>query len=261
VREEALHGGLVDAGFDTGQVKRRTAQSGDVVVRPAPPAAAALHRHLQALVDAGFDGAPRPVRLAGDQETLTFVAGEVAVEPFPGWSRADAALRSVGALLRRLHDAPVGVPADAAWPTEFADPEGGPVLCHNDPAQENVVFRDGEAVALIDFDFAAPGRPVWDLALAAWYWVPMTEAEDGVAAARRLRILADGYGLSDPDRRVLPRLIAQATTKQHEFVDSRVAAGDPVFTRLDADLDPERWAKTRAWQEQHRVTFLDALLI
>jgi aminoglycoside phosphotransferase (APT) family kinase protein len=257
VTEEALRGGLVNVG----QVRRRTTDAGDVVVRPAPPTAAVLHLHLQALADAGFDGAPRPVGLGDGTETLTFVAGDVAVEPFPAWSRTDDALKSVGRLLRRMHDTPIGLVGSADWPSEFADPEGGPVLCHNDPAQENIVFRDGAAVALIDFDFAAPGRPIWDLALAAWYWIPMTAAEDGVDAARRLRVLADGYGLDDAGRRILPEVIAQAVTKQHEFVDGRVAAGDPVFTRIDADLDPERWVKTHEWQEQHRKTFLDALLI
>jgi aminoglycoside phosphotransferase (APT) family kinase protein len=255
VTEQPLRGGLINDGL----VVRR----GDVVVRPAPPHAAALHRHLRALADAGFAGAPRPVGLQDGRETLTFVAGDVALEPYPEWSRTDDALRSVGVLLRRMHDVSAEPERDVAWPTEYADPEGagrGTVLCHGDPSQENTVFRDGAAVALIDFDFAAPGRPIWDLAMAAWYWVPMIEAEDGVEAARRLRILADGYGLDDEGRNVLPGVIAQATTSQHEFVDRRVAAGDPVFTRIDADLDPERWAKTRAWQAEHRELFLKALL-
>jgi aminoglycoside phosphotransferase (APT) family kinase protein len=254
--DEVLKGGLADAG----QVTRR----GDFVVRPAPPHAEALHRHLKALAEAGFDGAPTPVDLQDGREVLTVVPGDVAIEPFPEWSTQDRVLRSVGALLRRLHDTAVKVDLDVDWPTEFADPEGrhgdGVVLCHNDPAQENVVFRGGEAVALIDFDFAAPGRPIWDLAEAAWYWVPMTEAEDGVDAAKRLRVLADGYGLDAEGRRMLPDVIAQVTTSEHEFVDGRVAAGDPVFTRIDADLDPERWVKTRVWQAEHREAFLAALL-
>ena len=31
--------------------------------------------------------------------------------------------------------------------------KGGPIVCHNDVCLENVVFRDGEAVGLLDFDF------------------------------------------------------------------------------------------------------------
>jgi hypothetical protein len=45
------------------------------------------------------------------------------------------------------------------WPRALADPAGGTILCHNDVCPDNVVFRDGRAAALIDFDLAAPGRP------------------------------------------------------------------------------------------------------
>jgi Ser/Thr protein kinase RdoA (MazF antagonist) len=77
----------------------------------------------------------------------------------------------VGRLLRRPHDAGAAVAVDesADWPRSLADPEGGTMLCHNDVCPENVVFRDGRAAALIDFDLAAPGRAVWDVAMAARY--------------------------------------------------------------------------------------------
>ena len=38
----------------------------------------------------------------------------------------------------------------------MAGPEGGEVLCDNDVGVGNVVFCD--ATALLEFDFAAPGR-------------------------------------------------------------------------------------------------------
>jgi Ser/Thr protein kinase RdoA (MazF antagonist) len=64
----------------------------------------------------------------------------------------------VGILLRRLHEASAAIPIDtrAAWPRDLADPAGGTMLCHNDVCPDNVVFRDGHAFALIDFDLAAP---------------------------------------------------------------------------------------------------------
>ncbi|GAB2606093.1 hypothetical protein GCM10027168_43800 [Streptomyces capparidis] len=132
---EVPAGGMANAGA----VPRR----GDLVERPAPPAAKALHAHPRALRAGGFDGVPAPVRLRPDgREEVEFVPGEVAVPPFPGWVRGVAALRSVGALLRRLHDASAAVPPDAGAgrPTEPADPRGGPVLCHNDVCPRNVVF-------------------------------------------------------------------------------------------------------------------------
>lgn len=81
--------------------------------------------------------------------------------PYPEWSQSDDALASTTELLRGLHDAASGfAPRDFTWNDGLADPESGAVVCHNDVCLENVVFRDGVAVALLDFEFAAPGRPI-----------------------------------------------------------------------------------------------------
>ncbi|MFL5994281.1 MAG: phosphotransferase, partial [Streptomyces sp.] len=155
---DALVGGMVNVGA--------VFRHGALVERPAPRTARALHAHLLALEEHGFDAAPRPVDLtANGREQLTFIPGDVALPPFPGWAMTETALRSVGILLRRLHDAGSAIPVDACaeWPRSLADPAGGTMLCHNDVCPENVVFRDGRAAALIDFDMAAPGRAVWDV--------------------------------------------------------------------------------------------------
>jgi Ser/Thr protein kinase RdoA (MazF antagonist) len=44
---------------------------------------------------------------------------------------------------------------------------GDVVICHNDVFPEYVVYRDGIAFALLGFDFAAPGRRVYDVACLA----------------------------------------------------------------------------------------------
>lgn len=133
---------------------------------------------------------------------------------------------------------------------------------------ENVVFRDGRAAALIDFDLAAPGRPLWDVAMAARYWVPMLDPVSAVAlypagldAPARLRILADGYGLSAGERAELPGVIEQATEICRAFVARRVADGDPVYLQALADRGGwERWDRMQAWLTDHRETFTVALL-
>ncbi|WP_199788620.1 phosphotransferase enzyme family protein [Streptomyces sp. 351MFTsu5.1] len=256
--DEVLTGGMANAG----QVVRR----GALVDRPAPSTAPALHAHLRALAQHGFDGAPTPLRLTEDgREQLTYIPGDVALPPFPGWAMTEEALRSVGDLLRRLHDTSATVPVDRdiEWPRSLADPEGGTMLCHNDVCPENVVFREGRAVALIDFDLAAPGRPVWDLAMAARYWVPML---DPVSAAvlhpadldvpARLRILADGYGLSTEERAGLPGVIEQATASCRAFVAGRVAEGDPVFVEALSERGGwQRWDRLQEWLVAQREIF------
>ncbi|WP_033318427.1 phosphotransferase [Streptomyces yerevanensis] len=260
---EPLAGGMVNAGA----VFRR----GALVDRPAPHNAYALHAHLLALREHGFDAAPSPVRLTADgREQLTFIPGDVALPPFPRWVMTDTALESVGNLLRRLHEASVTIAVDSRveWPRDLADPEGGTMLCHNDVCPENVVFRDGRAAALIDFDLAAPGRPLWDVAMAARYWVPMLDPVSatafyptGLDAPARLRILADSYGLSPQERAELPRVIEQATGTCRAFVAGRVADGDPVYLQALAERGGwERWDRMQTWLAAHRETFTAALL-
>ncbi|MEV8038754.1 aminoglycoside phosphotransferase family protein [Streptomyces sp. NPDC086182] len=252
--EEALVGGMANAGA--------VFRWGELVERPAPRNARALHAYLRALKERGFDAAPAPVGLTADgREQLTFIPGDVALPPFPYWAMTSSALESVGSLLRRLHETSAAVAVDtrAEWPPDLADPEGETMLCHNDVCPENVVFRDGRAAALIDFDLAAPGRALWDIAMTARYWVPMLDP--GLGAAARLRILADSYGLSAGGRAELPGVIEQATEVCRAFVARRVAGGDPVCLKALAERGGwERWDRMQTWLVDHRKTFTAALL-
>ncbi|WP_037854843.1 aminoglycoside phosphotransferase family protein [Streptomyces sp. NRRL S-340] len=261
--DEALAGGMMNAGA----VFRR----GRSVDRPAPPNAPALHAYLLALEEHGFDAAPAPVGLTADgREQLTFIPGDVALPPYPHWAMTKGALESVGSLLRRLHETSAAVAVDlhAEWPGDLADPEGGTMLCHNDVCPDNVVFRDGRAAALIDFDLAAPGRPLWDVAMCARYWVPVLDPGSaaavhprGLDAPARLRILADSYGLSAGDRADLPSVIEQATEVCRTFVARRVADGDPGYLQALAERGGwERWDRLQTWLADHRKTFTAALL-
>jgi aminoglycoside phosphotransferase (APT) family kinase protein len=132
---------------------------------------------------------------------------------------------------------------------------------------ENVVFRDGAAVALLDFDFAAPGRPVYDLAQFARMCVPV---DDEANAARlgwfpadkpaRLRLAADSYGLDATARRQLVEVLADSIARGGAFVLRRVEAGDPNFISMwNAMGGMERFDRRRRWWATQRETFAAAL--
>lgn len=209
--EEVLQGGVANAGA--------VVRVGAHVLRPSNPHSESIHRYLTALRQAGFAGASEPVRIDSDgRERLRFIPGEVATPPYPSWARSDAALGSIARLLRRLHDASIGLDLGAnTWSNEMADPVGGEVMCHNDVCLENVVFDNGEAVALLDFDFAAPGRREFDVAAFARMCVPI---DDDINAARlgwesndrptRLRLVCDEYGL-DRENRANPSSVIGAS--------------------------------------------------
>ena len=141
------------------------------------------------------------------------------------------------------------------------------MICHNDVCLENVVFRDGAAVALLDFDFAAPGRPVYDLAQFARLCVPV---DDEVSAARlgwqpadkpaRLRLIADSYGLDATARGQLVEVLDSSIARGGEFVRRRVEAGDPGFISMwNAMGGMERFDRRRRWWAAQRQNFAAAL--
>ena len=98
-------------------------------------------------------------------------------------------------------------PPGLSWNDEIADSRGGPIVCHNDICLENVVFRDGLAVGLLDFDFSGARTPVYDLAQFARMCVPIDDDESAALLGwdhpdkpSRLRLVCDSYGLDRPGR-------------------------------------------------------------
>jgi hypothetical protein len=262
VSEQHLDGGTANAG----QVVR----VGPHVLRPSNPNTSSIHAFLRAVRDAGFEGASFPLGIDEDgRERLLFVDGEVPLTPYPDWSQSDTALASVARLLRGLHDAARGFdPQGHTWDDSLADPEGGTLLCHNDVEPSNVVFRDGIAVALIDFEFAAPGRPVYDVAHLARLWVPI---DDDVDQARfgwrpddrpaRLRLVADAYGLEGDGRAELLTAMKDAIDRVEAAVRRSVDAGNlnsiAMWNRTGGS---ERYDRRRRWWTEHHDQFAAALL-
>ena len=259
--EEVLYGGVANAGA--------VVRVGDHVVRPSNPHSESIHRYLAALRRVGFNSASEPVAIESDgRERLRFIPGEVATPPYPSWACSDAALGSIARLLRRLHDASIGLDLGATtWSDEMADPVGGDVMCHNDVCLENVVFRDGEAFALLDFDFAAPGRREFDVAAFARMCVPI---DDDTSASRlgwvpndrpaRLRLVCDEYGLDRDGRSRVLDCLVESIARGGDFVRRRVEAGDAPFIAMWESMGgQERFDRRRRWWNANLVAFEDAL--
>jgi Phosphotransferase enzyme family len=262
VAEELLGGGIANAGL--------VVRVGPHVLRPSSPHSGSTHAFLRAVRQAGFEGAPRPVGIDEDgRERLVFIDGDVPVPPYPDWSQSDTALASIARLLRGLHDAARGFDPDGlTWDDSLADPAGGTLVCHNDVCPENLVFRDGIAVALLDFEFAAPGRAVYDLAHLARLCVPI---EDDFDQARlgwrpadrpaRLRLVADAYGLDRDGRAELLPAMNDAIDRLEAAVRRSVAAGNPVSVELwNRTGGGERYDRRRRWWTDHHDKFAAALL-
>ena len=255
---EVLRGGVANAGA--------VVRVGDDVLRPAPSNSVTIHRLLRYLRRNGVSVAPEPKSLDDGREQLAFIPGEVPIPPYPEWAQSDDTLTSIARVIRSFHDASRGFAHDDAdtWSAEMSDDQpGGPVVCHNDVCLENVVFRAGAAVALLDFDFAAPGRPGHDLGCFARMCVPV---DDDVSRGNlgwnvghlpdRLRMVADVYGCTSEDRRQIIATLDRTIASGGEFVRRHAEAGEPGFVEMWAAIGGmERFDRRREWWARHRNDF------
>lgn len=198
----------VEEPLPAGDVTVGVVRVGDTVRRPHQSTSGAVAAYLGYLEQAGFDAAPQYLgRDEQGRDVLTYIEGDVASMPVQAWAQRDEVLPSVGELLRRLHD------VSAHWIPDVpigAHPEGRPapvfppdeprLVSHRDVTPQNVVFREGRAYALIDFDLVGWTTRSVDLANTAMHWVPLMAPDDLPAGysstdtGRRLRLLLDAYG-------------------------------------------------------------------
>jgi hypothetical protein len=231
--------------------------------RPSSPSTAGLLAHLERI---GFDGSPRYVGIdESGREVLTFVEGQAVTHPYPDWALTDEALASVALLLRRYHRAVAAFdPGGLPWPRPVPGPYLGSLVCHNDPNLDNVVFRDGVAVALIDFDLAGPGTAVWDVASAARLWAPLRADGDidddrrGRALAR-LRVFVDAYGLDRVDRTRLVDAVEATHAWSYDIVREGAAAGRRGYVQHWTPTVRARTMREQQWFTDNRDAMRAAL--
>jgi hypothetical protein len=231
---------------------------------PWTPAVHALLRHLEAV---GFDGAPRVLGIDDKgREVLTYVDGEDGHHARRAALHDDRTLAAVGRLIKRYHAAVADFvpPSDAQW-RNGGDSPAGSIVCHNDLGPVNTVYADGRPRAFIDWDFAAPGLPVWDLAYAAWSFVPLFDNEFCLRAGYpsaprgpRLRILCDAYGLHDRDGFV--DVVRSRQQTQYDMVRNAASAGDPQYERIWRDNAGQRWLDAMRYLDSEHDEWVRHLL-
>lgn len=165
---------------------------------------------------------------------LEWIEGECAESFEESEDQSKVRLNSVGALLRELHDSTAGIATTrVAALRDSLDPSGvREVICHGDAGPGNIVFRDGKAFALIDWEMAAPGRRSWDLATALRYWAsfrnPVNQkvAEFLLNPLQRAEWIFDGYSASDELRSETVRLLPLNQKTQGEYVIEKLRFRD-----------------------------------
>lgn len=243
----------------SGGVSEGVVRVGDTVRRPLRAHSPAVHGVLRHLEAVGFDGAPRVLGVdERGREVLSWVPGEVPHRPLGAHVVSEDALRGVGRLLRRYHDAVAsyGVP-DAGWDDDLSNLDGQPeIVGHCDVTPENVVFRGGAPAALIDFDLARPTTRLFDVVTALRHWGPIEDPADRDAllyradVGRRIKVFCDAYGLARELRRdVLPTARVRFE-RSYRAMRARAQRGGGWARIWDGGAGP-RIRRAQDWLERH----------
>jgi aminoglycoside phosphotransferase (APT) family kinase protein len=140
------------------------------------------------LEDQGFPFAPRFLGMDEQgREILSYLEGEIWLES--GSRLPDDLLEQAARAIRRSHDARAG--------SSLA--QGSEIVAHHELGPHNTIFQDGHLVGFIDWDDAAPGTRLRDLANAIYNYVDVGHWANQTAdeQARRIRLMCAAYGWDD----------------------------------------------------------------
>ncbi len=256
--EEVLSGGNINKVVKVGGTVRRAVASPDPYV----------HELLMHLEQAGYPSSPRYIGIDEEgREILSFLEGVVPGNDYPDiepymWS--DDTLAELAKLLRNYHNATVGFMASVRSANEYPERSLHEVVCHNDAALYNIVFKDNHPIGLIDFDMSGPGPRIWDIAYTLYTSIPLAsfapnnkdravvqyEREEHAALRRRrIDLFFKSYGLAVPidlKQWVISRMKLMCTT-----LSERAESGDMAFVRLVEEGHLGHYLSEVSFLEQH----------
>lgn len=218
-------------------------------VRKSPPRDPVfVRRLLRHFEHHHWTGAPRFIGTDHrGREMLTFIDGEVPWRQNhePPSTRSEQSLAAVARHVRHFHDLTAG--------TDLAD--GHEVVCHNDLSPKNTVYRDASGqmmpVAFIDWDIAAPGARIHDVAHVCWQYVGLgPNVQDAPAAAKLVGVIADAYGVAD--RSTLIDTILWWQDRCWHGIEAAAEAGEPAMVRLRDSGAAEAVHAAYDWTWDHR---------
>ncbi|WFR61674.1 aminoglycoside phosphotransferase family protein [Paenibacillus amylolyticus] len=256
-QEEVLTGGNVNQVVRIGATVRRSA-------RPDPY----VQELLVHLEKVGYDHAPRYLGVDEEgREILSYLDGHVPGNDYPDleeymWS--DESLIEVAKLLRSYHDATIGFTTTSESTNRYPDITEDEVVCHNDFAPYNMVYKAGHPQGIIDFDMAGPGPRMWDIAYTLYTSVPLanfspelngkgviTYASElhGAIRKNRIALFMTNYGLGVPAD--LKEWIVARIRFMCQTLSDRAAAGERAFINMVEEGHLAHYERELIFLEKH----------
>lgn len=253
--EELLAGGNVSEVY----------RSGNTVRRELKPNSIKIHALLKHLDNKGYDYAPKYLGIdEKGREILSFIEGEAGNYPLKKYMWSDDVLQEIAKMLRLYHDSVSDFSFDESWQSLDNTPQPAEVLCHNDFAIYNIVFYAESPVGVIDFDVAAPGPRLWDIAYTLYTCVPLSRFylnetgekvfydsfQDTYRIKNRVKLFFDSYGQGFAENyieMVLLRLEGLCKT-----IIRRASEGDLAFQKMINEGHLEHYQNDIKFISEHR---------
>jgi thiamine kinase-like enzyme len=247
-KQELLDGGW---GKDSKPVK-----IGNTVHRQPSEQSSYVHEVLQFLEYANFEWAPRFLGMDEQGwEVLSFIDGYVPhgqTVPQRTWSLET--MQDIFVHIRQLHDLTSG--------SELA--KGHECICHGDLSYANTVYRDGEAIAFIDWDWAHAGQRIDDVAYGILEYLSIGEFESEGGPRERAglaRVLAFSYGLDASQRARIPARMLDLLLATRDKQLHAIKQGSPSAIKLAEAVVPGQLLKRHAWLEENIECFVSAMTL
>jgi len=114
----------------------------------------------------------------------------------------------------------------------------------------------------IDWDTAAPGSRLWDVAYALHGFMPLSANPRYQRGnpAHRMRLFADAYGLHQTQRQELIPMLARRTKAMHDFLAAQATGGAQPWARLWHEGHGRAWGADTEYIARREGTWHRALL-